>query len=79
MSAEQELVLTANWHVGKAGGPSENLDGPKAYYSLKWGEEVIDHREYTRDELEAEIKRLHRAGEDATDHEKALKKFSMQQ
>lgn len=79
MLVEEELELTVTWRVGKGGGgPGERLDTPpyKAYYCLTWGKEIIDHKEFTRAELEQEIDRLSKAGEDITDHEKALRKFS---
>ncbi len=78
MSTEVELELSANWRVSKVHGADKNPGDSqyKAYYCLKWGEEIIDHKEYTRVELEQEISRLHQAGEDATDHERALMQFA---
>lgn len=81
MTVEEEFELTADWFVGKRKGPEKRPDASsyKAFYCLKWGEEIIDRKEFTKQELEVEIDRLRRAGEDSTDHEKALRKFSMAQ
>ena len=81
MSAEPELELTANWHVSKVQGSGEDqVPTPcKAFYCLKWGDEIIERKEYTQAELEQEIHRLHQAGVDATDHERALRQINMQQ
>ena len=71
-------VLELTWRVGQRRGAADGLDAPlyKAYFCLKWGEEIIDHREFTKAELKEEVDRLHKAGERPTEYEEAFKELS---
>lgn len=74
--SDEQLELT--WHVGKGDGPDERPDTSpcKVYFCLKWGEEIIEHREFTKAELKEELDKLHKAGERPTDYEEALRELS---
>lgn len=74
--SDEELELT--WRVGKGDEPGECTEPPpyKAYFCLKWGDEIIDHREFTKAELKEEVTRLHQAGERPAEYEQAFKELS---
>ncbi len=71
-------VLELSWFLRREDGSGERRDmSPcKAHFCLKWGTEIVDHKEYTKAELKEEIVRLREIGERPIEYEEALKELS---
>ena len=71
-------VMVLNWFLRKADKADTRFDSSvyKAHFCLKFGTEVIEHQEFTKEELQEEIRKLRETGERPIEHEEALRTFS---
>lgn len=71
-------VMELNWFLRKEDKADSRFDSSvyKAHFCLKFGTEIIEHQEFTKDELIEEIRKLRDIGERPMEYEEALRTFS---
>ncbi len=71
-------VMELNWFLRKEHKADSRFDSSvyKAHFFLKFGTEIIEHQEFTKDELLEEIRKLRDIGERPMEYEEALRTFS---
>ena len=73
-----EEVMVLDWFLRKEDKAGTRFDSSvyKAHFCLKFGTEIIEHQEFTKDELLEKIRKLRDIGERPIEYEKALRTFS---
>ena len=71
-------VIVLDWFLRKQDKTDTRFDSSvyKAHLCLKFGTEIIEHQEFTKEELLEEIRKLRDIGQRPIEHEKALRTFS---
>lgn len=74
-------VLELSWFLADEDKRVDVKASPyKAYFWLKLGTEIVEHKVFTKDELLQEIRRLRDIGERSIEYEEALKEiYSVEQ